>query len=77
VEDIQMLRAMEIPATDETEVLRHACTLAIDTQQHLFDTLYHAVALENEDAVLVTADDRYRTSAHEFGRIVALRDWAA
>jgi hypothetical protein len=25
----------------------------------LFDTLYHAVALEHEDALLVTADERY------------------
>jgi predicted nucleic acid-binding protein len=56
-DDVLMLRAMEIPTSDEAEVLRRACILAIETQQHLFDTLYHAVALENADSVLVTADD--------------------
>jgi predicted nucleic acid-binding protein len=73
--DVLMLRAMEIPATDEGEVLRRACMLAIDTGQHLFDTLYHAVALETEDAVLVTADDRYYKRALRFGRLLPLRDW--
>ena len=44
--------------------------LSIRLQHHLFDTLYHAEALESTDAVLVTADDRYHRKASGFGRIV-------
>ena len=32
-----------------------AAELAVELEQHLFDTFYHAIALENSDAVLVTA----------------------
>lgn len=77
IEDVLMLRALEIPITDEAEVLRRACTLAIDTGQHLFDTLYHAVALETEDAMLITADERYWRSAQTAGRILLLREWVS
>ena len=41
----------------------------------MFDTLYHAVALEYEDAVLVTADDRYYANAERYGTIAAMPDW--
>jgi hypothetical protein len=30
----------------------------MDLKQHLFDTLYHAVAVETDDALFITADDR-------------------
>ena len=76
VEDVAALQAMEIPTVDEPAVWVRAVRLAVGTGQHLFDTLYHAVALEN-DAVLVTADDRYRLKALSYGRIAALRDWVA
>jgi len=52
-----------------------ACHLAIETQQHLFDTLYHAVALESTDTVLVTADETYRKKAQNMGHIQALSDF--
>ena len=55
--------------------MRRACTLAIDTGQHLFDTLYHAVALESEETMLITADQRYYQKARDRGRILALKDW--
>jgi predicted nucleic acid-binding protein len=73
-----MLRAaaaMEIPTTDDADVLQRACALAIDLQQHVFDTLYHAVALQSEDTQLITADDRYYNSALGQGGIRALRAW--
>jgi hypothetical protein len=41
----------------------------------LFDTLYHAVALEHEDALLVTADERYYGKAEGYGTIRTLHDW--
>jgi hypothetical protein len=38
-------------------------------------TLYHAVALEHEDAILVTADERYYGKAEGYGTIRALHNW--
>jgi predicted nucleic acid-binding protein len=77
VGDVEMLSALEFPTTDDPNVIRRATTLAIETNHHLFDALYHAVALEHEDALLVTADDRYFGKAERYGRIAALHDWGA
>jgi predicted nucleic acid-binding protein len=75
VRDVEMLAALEFPTTDDPNVIRRATSLAIETNHHLFDTLYHAVALEREDALLVTADDRYYGKGERYGAIAALRDW--
>ena len=75
VRDVEMLTALEFPTTDDPNVMRRATNLAIETNHHLFDTLYHAVALENEDALLVTADDRYYMKAERYGMIAALSNW--
>jgi predicted nucleic acid-binding protein len=56
-------------------VLRRAADLSIALNHHLFDTLYHAVALE-EHATLVTADEMYFNKAKSLGGIVALADFA-
>lgn len=77
IEDVQLLSAMQLPTSDGPNVMRRATTLAIETEHHLFDTLYHAVALEHENATLITADDRYRVKSVRYGRIAALRDWVA
>jgi len=71
----EMLAAFEFPTTDSPTVIRRATSLAIETNQHLFDTLYHAVALEHEDALLVTADERYYRKAEGYGTIRALHQW--
>lgn len=73
-EDVERLAALEFPTTDEPEVLRRATQIAVDTGQHVFDTYYHAVALER-DTTFITADQRYRTKAESYGRIVALEAW--
>jgi predicted nucleic acid-binding protein len=75
IQDVEMLSAMQFPTSDEPNVIRRATYLALDTSHHLFDTLYHAVALEHDDAVLVTADERYRLKAERFGMIAALHNW--
>ncbi|HEV2700723.1 MAG TPA: type II toxin-antitoxin system VapC family toxin [Steroidobacteraceae bacterium] len=75
VRDVEMLAALEFPTSDDPNVMRRATQLALETNHHLFDTLYHAVALEYDDSILVTADDRYCTKAEHYGRIAALRDW--
>ena len=77
VRDVEMLAALEFPTTDDPNVMRRATNLAIETNHHLFYTLYHAVALENEDALLVTADDRYYMKAERYGMIAALRNWGS
>jgi predicted nucleic acid-binding protein len=75
VQDVELLSAMQFSTVDDPSILLRATTLAIDTGHHLFDTLYHAVALEHDETVLVTADDRYRRKAERFGMIAALSDW--
>jgi len=77
VGDVEMLAAFEFATTDSPTVIGRATSLAIETNHHLFDTLYHAVALEYEDAMLVTADDRYYGTAEGYGAIRTLHDWEA
>jgi predicted nucleic acid-binding protein len=56
-------------------VLRRAADLSIALNHHLFETLYHAVALE-EGATLVTADEAYFSKAKHLGGIEFLSDFA-
>lgn len=55
-------------------IYRHASELASRLNHHLFDTLYHAVALER-DATLITADERYFRVASGEGAITRLGDF--
>ena len=74
-DDVTMLNALELAATDDPLVLKRGVELAIELKQHLFDTYYHAVALETADAMLITADERYLRAAGAKGRIMSLMDW--
>jgi predicted nucleic acid-binding protein len=76
-DDVTMLNALELPVTDEPQVLRRGVEMGIVLKQQLFDALYHAVALENEDSVLITADQRYLGAARAKGRIIDLMEWPA
>lgn len=58
-------------------MIQRACRLSIELNHHLFDTLYHAVALETADTVLVTADWHYLDKARHLGRIISLEEWPA
>ena len=71
---IALLDLMELPIALDLAVLQRASRLARDLNHHLFDTLYHAVALEY-GATLVTADDRYARKAKKLGRLVSLKGW--
>ncbi|MGA2706882.1 MAG: PIN domain-containing protein [Steroidobacteraceae bacterium] len=75
IDDVAMLAAMELPTLNEPLTMIRATALAIDTGTHLFDTLYHALALEHAEATLITADGRYCEKADVFGRIIELCDW--
>lgn len=72
---VSLLYALELPVIADVEVSQKACDLSASLAQHVFDTLYHAVALHESDAMLVTADERYYRQAHKVGRIVRLKDF--
>lgn len=55
-------------------VVKRAAQLSIRLNHHLFDTLYHAVALE-EGATLVTADEAYFNKANDLGGLQRLGDF--
>ena len=71
-DDVADLYAMELPVLDTPDVYLTACELARTLGQHVFDTLYHAVALETPSATLVTADERYYRKAAARGSILLL-----
>lgn len=56
-------------------IYRRAADIAVGLNHHLFDTLYHAVALE-EGATLVTADEAYFGKAKGLGGIVSLAEFS-
>jgi predicted nucleic acid-binding protein len=74
---IALLSELQWPATGDTEVMRRATQLAINTGGHLFETLYHAIALEHPDTTLITADERYVSKAKEQGCIQPLKEWTS
>ncbi len=74
-EAVELLWTMEFAVADSAETYRTAVELASQLGQHLFDTLYHAVALETPAAHLVTADRRYYEKAKGRGRLLMLEGY--
>lgn len=74
IEGIDLLDALQFEVAFDVDILKRASRMSVKTQQHLFDSLYHAVALERE-AVLLTADERYLRQARSFGNILSLAEW--
>jgi predicted nucleic acid-binding protein len=73
---IDLLDAMEISVKATTLEYKLASQMAFDLDHHLFDTLYHALALR-EQATLITADRRYFKKAADLGLINMLGDFDA
>jgi predicted nucleic acid-binding protein len=71
-----MLATLPFHEAKDFNCYRRAADMAMRLSHHLFDTLYHAVALE-EGAMLVTADDAYLMKAKSLGGIVSLADFRA
>jgi len=65
-----------VAITTEWEVYEQACRLSVDLNHHLFDTLYHAVALQSSDTFFITADVQYFRKASQLGRIIELKDFS-
>ena len=72
--DLEDLQRVEWEVADDPTIYVMAVELSIRLGQHLFDTLYHATALQLENATFVSADERYFEKAQDVGRIVRLRD---
>jgi predicted nucleic acid-binding protein len=71
---LKILHALEFEIIDDEIFQAKAGLLSQRYDHHLFDTLYHAVALER-DSLLVTTDERYWNKAKPEGRIVLLKDF--
>lgn len=76
-EVIDLLDAMNFSTLDTPEVYRLASQLAEQYRHHLFDTLYHAVALENGYGTqFITADKLYYKKSSKKGSIIYLGDFS-
>lgn len=73
IPDLQSVLLMGRTVTSNA-MLNRALSLSRQLDHHLFDTLYHAVALE-EGATLITADRRYFEKAQIAGSVVLLEDF--
>ena len=71
----QDIAAMSITWAAPTVAYHRAIALATQLNHHLFDTLYHALALETAGAVFVTADRRYFDKAQHLGQMLWLPDF--
>jgi hypothetical protein len=75
--DLTLLAALEWPECREPGALIRACELAARLRRPIRETLYHAVALEAEDGVLITADASYRRAARGIARVLSVEEWSA
>ena len=75
-EDMNDLLQLDFRIAEGPELYALAIDLSRRYGHHLFDTLYHALALLHPEAVLVTADRRYFAKAQKEGRIVLLGDFS-
>lgn len=74
-DDLLDLLSIERRTVETPDIHATALDISIRYGQHLFDALYHAVALHTPGAVLVTADRRYYTQARAEGQIILLANW--
>ena len=73
-EVVELLQAMDLPVSDHPDMYGRPRDLSVRLGAHLFDTLYHAVALSESDTMLITADERYYDRARRAGQIVRLAE---
>lgn len=75
-EDMNDLLQLDFRVAEGPELYTLAIDLSRRYGHHLFDTLYHAVALLHPEAVQVTTDRRYFAKAQKEGRIILLGDFS-
>ena len=71
---LTMLGTLGVELVADEAAYRAAAELSIRLKQHVFDTLYHAVALKH-GAAFVTADERYFTAGRREGSIEMLANF--
>lgn len=76
IETVNLMHAMEFPIVDTPEITCLASELSERYNHHLFDTLYHAVALYSGNTQLITADEQYYKKAFKEGSIIRLADFS-
>ncbi len=74
LEAIDLLDTLELPIFTDVVIFKRASQIAHELKHHLFDTLYHAVALEL-GLTLISADEQYCRKARHLGQIVRLGAW--
>ena len=72
--DLQDLLDVACWFVEDPAIYASAVDLSICLQHHLFDTLYHAMALHTPNATFVTADRRYYEKARDISPIKHLAD---
>lgn len=71
-DDLFDLLTIESRVATEPEIYSTAINLARRYRHHLFDTLYHAVALNTPGSTLITADSGFYRKAKASGQILLL-----
>ena len=74
-DDLADLLDLALPVRGDAAVYALGMQISRDLGHHLFDTLYHALALQSPSATFVTADRRYFSKAEHLGQIVWLPDF--
>jgi len=75
-EALEILTALELPVMIDSAAYRLGASLSPQLKHHFFDTLYHAIAIE-QGAMLITADDSYFAKAFRLGNIKLLTSFTA
>lgn len=73
---LRSLLAMNFSTIDEIETYEVAIHLSSKYHHHLFDTLYHAVALTSPGTIFVTADIQYYNKTKSEGSLMLLSDFS-
>jgi predicted nucleic acid-binding protein len=71
------IAAIDVDTVADFALYQQALKLSAQLRHHLFDTLYHAVALKEPQTVLITADEAYFRKARAVGAIARLSDFRA
>lgn len=72
---VDYLTAMELKVQQDADMLKTASRLSRQYSHHVFDTLYHALAI-HLNAVFVTTDNNYYRKVETQGNIQLLKSWA-
>ena len=75
-DDLFDLLCVECQISQGPEIYATAMDLSIRYRHHLFDTLYHAIALHTPGSTFITADEAYWRKAQNMDHIMRLHDFA-